>query len=118
VPADLVGKWYSYGVLWEFTADGVASRSTSVSTGGCSSTSLEKGTAVVAGSTLTVYFTSGIFHICGGPSTDPYKPTTEIFTYRVETLDVGVVLRLAQQNCSYTDQANIDFYCTNGYDKK
>ncbi len=118
VPAELVGKWYSYGVLFEFGADGSASRSTNVSTGGCTSTSLEKGTAVVAGTTLTTYFTSGIIKLCGSSSGDPYQPTTTSYTYRVETVDVGIVLRLSKQNCQYTDQASIDFYCTDGYDKK
>lgn len=118
VPAELVGQWYSYGVLYEFTADGSASRSTNVSTGGCNSTSLEKGTAVVSGTTLTIYFTSGIFKLCGGSSHDPYKPTVEPFTYLVETGSAGLVLRLAKQNCQYTDPSSIGLYCTDGYDKK
>jgi hypothetical protein len=118
VPAELVGQWYSFGVLYEFLADGSASRSSNVSTGGCNSTSLEKGTAVVSGTTLTIYFTSGIFKLCGGSSHDPYKPTVEPFTYRVETSSVGVVLRLAKQDCQYTDPSSIGLYCTDGYDKK
>ena len=118
VPPELVGQWYSYGILFEFLADGSASRSNNVSTGGCNSTSLEKGTAVVSGTTLTIYFTSGLFKICGSTSHDPYTPTVEAFTYRVETTSVGVVLRLAKQSCQYTDQPSINLYCTDGYDKK
>jgi hypothetical protein len=118
VPAELVGQWHGFGILYEFLADGSTTRTTSVSTGGCASTGFEKGTSVVSGSTLTIYFTSGTFSVCNSPSTDPYTPTVEPFTYRVQTVDVGIILKLSRQDCKYTDQPSIDLYCTDGFDKK
>jgi hypothetical protein len=75
--AVLVGSWYSFGVLYEFTASGTMRRDRRIETGGCVSTSGESGTAVVNGNALTMYFTSGAFSFCGKPSTETYKPVSE-----------------------------------------
>jgi hypothetical protein len=118
IPADLVGEWIGSETLYDFKADGTVARSSSVTDSSCVTQSDEDGTAVASGSTVTMYFTTGIFKICGTTSTDPYKPVTDTFTYRIDSTDVGLALRLTQQNCSYTAQSDIDFYCTNGFDKQ
>jgi hypothetical protein len=118
IPQELVGEWIGSETLYDFKADGTVARSSNVTDSSCQTSSVEDGTAVASGTTLTMYFTTGIFKICGTTSTDPYKPVTDTFTYRIDNTDVGTALRLAQQNCSYTDQSDIDFYCTNGFDKQ
>jgi hypothetical protein len=118
VPSDLVGKWYSFGVLYEFSAQGTMRRDRRISTGGCVTKSGESGSAVVDGSALTLYFTSGVFDFCGKSSKDPYQATAETYTYKVETSGTSRVLRLIKSPCEYTEQALIDARCTDGFDYK
>jgi hypothetical protein len=117
VPAELVGTWQSFGVLYEFNANGTLTISKRIGSGACVTTTLEKGTVVTTGNTLTAHLTEGLIKICGKPPTDPYQPITDRYEYTLETTQVGPVLRLKKLTCEYTDQASIDFYCTASYDK-
>lgn len=118
VPADLVGKWYSFGELWEFRADGSMMHGDNVSTSGCNTSNVESGTAVVSGTTLTIYFTTGGISVCGGSQTEGYVPNTKAFTYRIDSGTTGLTLHLKEQNCRYSDPALADNYCSYGYDKQ
>jgi hypothetical protein len=121
VPGELVGKWYSHGELWEFRADGSLTHGGTVDTSGCSTGSLESGTAVASDGTLTVYFTEGGVSVCGGSSSETYTPNTKTFTYRLSTYSIDGVDR---QKLSLTDVACVqrnggdDFYCIDGFDKQ
>jgi hypothetical protein len=118
VPADLVGEWISFGVLYEFRADGSMSIAKRIGSGACVTTSLEKGTAVVTGNIIKAYLTEGTINICGKPPTDPYLAMTDTYEYMIENTNVGLVLRLVKKNCQYTDESSINFYCTQSYDRK
>ena len=63
------------------------------------------------GTTITLYFTSGSFKDCTGPATDPYKPTSESFTYSLTSYTANTVLRLEKQNCAPGG------ICVSSYDK-
>jgi hypothetical protein len=120
VPADLVGRWHSSDAVYEFRADGTASFYTEVKTSGCSTTSLENGTAVVDGTSLTIYFTSRAYKVCNTKGSEPYTPKTVPFTFSVETATTTgkPILRLQELNCRYSDPAAADMYCKTGYDKE
>jgi hypothetical protein len=120
VPAELVGKWHSSDEVYEFRADGTASFYTEVRTSGCSTTSLENGTAVVDGTSLTIYFTSRAYKVCNTQGGEPYTPKTVPFTFRVDpaTETLKPILRLKELNCRYSDPAAADMYCQTGYDKE
>jgi hypothetical protein len=105
IPADLVGKWGGLTDDYQFNADGSCLRSSDVG-GTCETKALETCTAVAQGTTLSLYFTSGTFSLCGKTSTDPYMPRTELYTYDVN----ATTLHLYQQNCTGS-------FCGNGYDK-
>lgn len=120
VPSELVGKWHSRDDVYEFRADGTASYYTQANTSGCSTTSLENGTAVVSGDSLTIYFTSRVYKVCNTPGNEPYAPKSVPFTFRVDpaTETLKPILRLKELNCRYSDPAAADMYCRVGYDKE
>jgi hypothetical protein len=120
VPADLVGRWIADDVVFEFFADGTASFYTEVKTGSCKTTSLEKGTAVVDGTSLTLYLTSRVYKVCDTPGTQTYTPKSVPYTYRVDpaTPELKPILRLKELNCRYSDPAAAEMYCSVGYDKQ
>lgn len=120
VPADLVGRWIGDDNVYEFFADGTASFYTELKTGSCKTTSLEKGTAVVDGTSLTLYLTSRVYKVCDTPGTQPYTPKSVPYTYRVDpaTATLKPILRLKELNCRYSDPAAADMYCSVGYDKQ
>jgi len=112
VPAELVAVWKGTEESLELRADGTVGRALRIRAATCSYEGLENGVAVADGTTLTLYFTSGSFKDCGGPSTEPYKPTTESFTYTLTTSSAGTVkLVLEKQGCAAGGN------CVNGYDK-
>ena len=103
-------------VLYEFKADGTVARALNATTGSCHSTSVENGIAVASGNgALSIYFTSGLFKICGGAPKDPYVAKQEDFTYTIKP-GAGVQgeyeLRLVQLQCKYTDPSSMALYCT------
>ncbi|MDB4938929.1 MAG: hypothetical protein JWP87_5901 [Labilithrix sp.] len=120
VPAELVGKWHSPDEVYEFRADGTASYYTQSKTSGCLTTSLENGTAVANGDSLTIYFTSRVHKVCDTQGDEPYTPKSVPFKFRVDpaTETLKPILRLQELNCRYSDPAAAEMYCRVGYDKE
>jgi hypothetical protein len=120
VPPELVGKWHSSDEVYEFRADGTASYYTQSKTSGCLTTSLENGTAVVNGESLTIYFTSRVQKVCDTQGSGAYTPKSVPFTFRIDpaTETLKPILRLKELNCRYSDPAAADMYCRVGYDKE
>jgi len=111
VPAELIGRWGGLDDSFEFRADGTVGHSVSIESKICSTKVLENGTAVAAGSTLTLYFTTGAIDLCG--TVDPYQPRVDTFNYVLETDDPShPVPRLESVPC--TTQG----LCRHGYDKR
>lgn len=119
VPSEMIGKWAARDVIWEFFADGTAKRLTEGKVGGCRSQRLESGSAVAAGATLTVYFTTTKVTICDAPgNSSNYQPNSEAFTWRAgKTTDGHPTLFLQETKCRYDDPKAAEFYCGTAFDK-
>ncbi|MEO6419132.1 MAG: hypothetical protein ABIP39_06985, partial [Polyangiaceae bacterium] len=114
-PAELQGQWLTSSLLYDFKPDGTVDRVNDVTTGGCHSTSNESGVGTVSGNTVSVFFTTGAFKICGSSSGDPYTAKREDFTYKIEkgTGPSGEdMIELVKANCMYTDETSIAINCT------
>ena len=111
VPAELIAVWKGLEESLEFRADGTVGRSLRIRAATCTYEAIDNGTAVVDAATITLYFTSGSFKDCTGPDTDPYKPTSETFTYSLTSYTANTVLRLEKQNCAPGG------ICVSSYDK-
>lgn len=120
IPSDLVGTWESFGELYEFKADGTATRGVEINLGGggggCKSHLFERGTAVVVGNELTIYYAEQVYNWCPNGSespSEPYTPKSVKYTYLVETIDIGIKLSLTTPECPNAD----GYGCTHGYGK-
>ena len=111
VPAELVAVWKGNEESIELRADGTVGRTLRIRAATCTYEGLENGVAVADATTLTLYFTSGSFKDCGGPSKEPYKPVTESFTYTLDADSGNTALRLTKLGCTPGNN------CVNGYDK-
>ncbi|HEY8078506.1 MAG TPA: hypothetical protein VIF62_30460 [Labilithrix sp.] len=118
VPSDLVGTWQHNGEeLLAIQANGALHRQSDVWTGSCQSTGAEDGVANASGDSLTFDFSSGTLLVCDMPSSQPYMPLHEEYTYVLSTLDLGggdmvPHLALTKKNCDSSTMI-----CEMQYDK-
>lgn len=98
VTAELAGKWFNEGEVWDFKADGTASHLVTLNSKTCESEDLQSGVAVVSGANVTFHVTSGINKSCG--ATLPFEAHVEHYSFAVEDTDVGRVLTLEDLDCT------------------